>query len=157
MTETTLEQLRQELAEMKAELAKAQKKRTAAEKRALAVQVKAGVRAELKKNVDALMAMERQRAYAEERWREYNKLLKKIDARTQERSFHEAILNQGEQYLIELAPDLCEMAYLPETESSFIRLAKQFQDAGKTIILLMEEGRKNACLNSVEIVRGAAA
>ena len=55
--------------------------------------------------------------------------------------FHKMLLDEAETFLVNFAPELCEMKYLPETESKWLRLAKHFEEASQAIKALMQYSR----------------
>jgi hypothetical protein len=130
-TKEALERATSEAAEAKQRLKDLKKKHEQ--------EVAKGVQDAIKLHEKELKDMESRRDYAEQKLDELNAHIEKLGKKAQEHEWHDKIIDEAESFLISFAPDLFEISYLPETHDKWLKLAKNFRDAGQAIELLIAE------------------
>jgi hypothetical protein len=104
-----------------------------------AQEVAQGVQDAIRLHEKDLAAMEYKRAQAEARLEELNAHIKLLGDKAEAHKFHDSIISQWEHDLIELSLIVTEFHYVPETHEKWLKLAKNFRDAGQAIELLIAE------------------
>lgn len=102
-------------------------------------EVSAGVQEAIRLHKNDLEAMERKRAQAEARLEELNAHIQLLGSKAETHKFHDKVIGDWEHELIELSLMVTEFRYIPETHDKWLRLAKNFKDAGQAIEMLIAE------------------
>ena len=104
-----------------------------------AQEVAKGVQDAIKLHEKDLKDMEAKRDHAEKRLDELKQHIESFGKKATVHKFHDSMIGEWEHELIELAVQIAEFEYIPETHDKWLRLAKNFKDAGQAIELLIAE------------------
>lgn len=104
-----------------------------------AQEVSKGVQDAIKLHEKDLKDIEAKRDHAERRLEELKQHIESLGKKATVHKFHDSMIGEWEHELIELAVQIAEFEYIPETHDKWLRLAKNFKDAGQAIELLIAE------------------
>jgi hypothetical protein len=104
-----------------------------------AQEVSKGVQDAIKLHEKELKDIEAKRDHAERRLEELKQHIESLGKKATVHKFHDSMIGEWEHELIELAVQIAEFEYIPETHDKWLRLAKNFTDAGQAIELLIAE------------------
>lgn len=102
-------------------------------------EINKGVQERIKFHEKDLAEIERKRDQAETRLDELTQHIKLLGVKAEAHKFHDSIIGQWEHDLIELSLIVTEFEYIEQTHDKWLRLAKNFRDAGTAIEMIIAE------------------
>ncbi|HNW10786.1 MAG TPA: DUF3102 domain-containing protein [Candidatus Rifleibacterium sp.] len=104
-----------------------------------AQEVAQGVQDAIKLHEAELKDMENRRDLAERRLSELHEHIDMLGQKASVHEWHAGLIRDAEKMLVSFSVELSEFDYIPETHDKWLKLAKNFRDAGQAIELLIAE------------------